>query len=83
MFAPLPVATVDQLATVLEPHQHQRGAVVMSEGEIGDRFYLIVAGRARVSQDGKPLRYLERDDRFGEIARAAHELAEERLAAAS
>src|SRR5262249_3362107 len=39
MFAPLPVATVDQLATVLEPHEYRPGEVVMREGAIGDRFH--------------------------------------------
>jgi hypothetical protein len=68
MFAPLPVATVDQLATVLEPHEYRSGEVVMREGAIGDRFHLIVAGRAHVTQDGKSLRNLERGDCFGEIA---------------
>jgi hypothetical protein len=68
MFAPLPVATVDQLATVLEPHEYQPGEAVMSEGEIGDRFHLILAGRADVTQEGQSLRHLERGDCFGEIA---------------
>ena len=68
MFAPLPVATVDQLATVLEPHEYRPGEVVMREGAIGDRFHLILAGRADVTQDGKSLRNLERGDCFGEIA---------------
>ena len=40
----------------------------MREGAIGDRFHLILAGRADVTQDGKSLRNLERGDCFGEIA---------------
>lgn len=68
MFAPLPVATVDQLATVLEHREFQPGETVMREGEVGDRFYIVVSGRARVTVDGKTVRYLEHGDCFGEIA---------------
>jgi hypothetical protein len=121
MFAPLPVATVDQLATVLERHEYQPDETVMREGDHGDRFHIIVGGRAHVTARAKSVRYLERGDCFGEIAllrdvpraatvtaaeplhtvalaradflaavtgdrisaRAAHDLADERLAATS
>jgi hypothetical protein len=68
MFAPLPVATIDQLATVLERHEHQPGETVIREGDRGDRFYIIVRGRAHVTARGKSVRYLEPGDCFGEIA---------------
>jgi hypothetical protein len=68
MFAPLPVATVDQLATVLEHHAYQPGETVMREGDRGDRFYIVVSGRAHVTVRGKSVRYLEQGDCFGEIA---------------
>jgi CRP-like cAMP-binding protein len=68
MFAPLPVATIDQLATVLERHEYQPGERVIREGDRGDRFHIIVRGRAHVTLRGKSVRYLERGDCFGEIA---------------
>jgi hypothetical protein len=121
MFAPLSVATIDQLATVLEHEEYQPGETVMREGERGDRFYIVVSGRAHVTARGKSVRYLDPGDCFGEIAllrdvprtatvtaagplhtvalaradflaavtgdrispRAAHDLADERLAATS
>lgn len=68
MFAPLPVATVDQLATVLQRHEFQPGDAVMREGTRGDRFHLIVGGRAHVTVGARSVRYLQRGDCFGEIA---------------
>jgi predicted MFS family arabinose efflux permease len=68
MFAPLPVATIDQLATVLERDEYQPGDTVIREGDHGDRFYIIVQGRAHITVRGKSVRYLELGDCFGEIA---------------
>lgn len=68
MFAPLPVASVDQLATVLERHEFVAGEAVMREGDPGDRFHIIVDGRAHVTVSGRSVRYLGPGDCFGEIA---------------
>jgi cyclic nucleotide-binding protein/MFS transporter len=68
MFAPLPLAVTDLLAAEAEPRQFPAGAVVMREGEIGDRFYLITDGAAAVSVRGEPKPSLRRGDGFGEIA---------------
>ena len=68
MFAPLPLAVTDLLAAEAEPRQFPAGAVVMREGEIGDRFYLITGGAAVVSVRGEPKPSLGRGDGFGEIA---------------
>jgi predicted MFS family arabinose efflux permease len=67
-FAPLPVATVDQLATVLERREYRPGEAVMREGDHGDRFHVIIDGRAHVTVRGRSVRYLQRGDCFGEIA---------------
>jgi CRP-like cAMP-binding protein len=68
MFAPLPLAVTDLLAAEAEPRQFPAGAVVMREGEPGDRFYLITDGAAAVSVHGAPKPSLGRGDCFGEIA---------------
>ena len=45
------------------------GAVVIREGDPGDRFYVLEAGAMRVTRGGRPLRDLEAiGDGFGEIA---------------
>jgi hypothetical protein len=68
MFAPLPLAMIELLATDLQPHEFQAGAAVVSEGEIGELFHLIVAGSAAVSVQGEPRTSLGPGDCFGEIA---------------
>src|SRR5215469_6756168 len=68
MFAPLPLAVTDLLASEIEPRQFPAGAVVMREGEAGDHFHLIVDGAAAVSVHGAPRPSLRRGDCFGEIA---------------
>jgi predicted MFS family arabinose efflux permease len=68
MFAPLPLAVTELLATEIEPRQFPAGAVVTREGEPGDHFYLIVDGAAAVSVRGAPKPTLQRGDCFGEIA---------------
>ena len=68
MFAPLPLAVIEFLATDLQPHEFPAGTVAVREGEVGELFYLIVAGSAAVSVRGKPRPPLTPGDCFGKIA---------------
>jgi MFS family permease len=68
MFAPLPLAVTELLASEVEPRQFPAGTVVTREGEAGDHFHLIVDGSAAVSVRGVPKPSLRRGDCFGEIA---------------
>jgi len=68
MFAALPLAVIELLATDLKPHDFAPGTVAVREGEPGDLFYLIVAGSATVNVGGKPGPSLGAGDCFGEIA---------------
>ena len=68
IFAPLSLATVELLATELASERFDAGEVVMAEGEVGDRFHLIVEGTAAVSVDGVVRTTLGPGDGFGEIA---------------
>ena len=54
MFAPLPLAAIELLATDLKPHDFAPGTAAIREGEAGDLFYLIVAGSATVNVGGSP-----------------------------
>ena len=67
-FGPLPFATVEHLASVLRPATYEPGDVIIREGDPGERFYLIAAGRARVSSGGRQLSEMGAGDSFGEIA---------------
>jgi MFS family permease len=68
IFAPLPEATLEQLAAKLIPVRAAVGDEIVSQGDAGDRFYVIGEGTVDVSEDGRPLGVLGPGDSFGEIA---------------
>jgi MFS family permease len=68
IFAPLPEATVEQLAESLEEVQVAAGEEVVRQGDPGDRFYLVQQGTLGVSVDGRPAQELGAGESFGEIA---------------
>jgi hypothetical protein len=68
MFAPLAPPTIERLAAHLEPVTLDAGRQIIVEGEAGDRFYVIDAGRAVVSIGGRRARELGPGDGFGEIS---------------
>ena len=68
MFAPLRADQLERLAAELEPVTAHAGQAIIREGEPGDRFYIIAAGRCDVSAGGRPIRVMQPGDSFGEIA---------------
>ncbi|TMD62874.1 MAG: cyclic nucleotide-binding domain-containing protein [Chloroflexi bacterium] len=68
MFQPLPLTVVEQIAGSLEPMAFQPQQAVCTEGEPGDRFFIIDTGHAEVERSGAVLRHLAAGDSFGEIA---------------
>jgi MFS family permease len=67
LFAPLAPATQESLARRLVQVDVPAGAVVVSEGDVSDRFYVISAGEVQVTQDGAVLRSEAAGEFFGEI----------------
>jgi len=68
VFAPLPLATAEGLARRAVHLDVPAGAVVIEQGEPGDRFYLIDDGAVEVLQDGVLRRQQGPGESFGEIA---------------
>jgi cyclic nucleotide-binding protein/MFS transporter len=68
LFAVLPAPVIEGVAGELEEVRLPRGRVVIREGDVGDRFYLIEIGEVEVSVAGEPLRRLGPGAGFGEIA---------------
>jgi hypothetical protein len=68
IFAPLDLPTLERLARALIPIEAPAGEVVISQGDAGDRYYVIAAGELVVSVDGAPVRTLSAGEGFGEIA---------------
>jgi hypothetical protein len=68
IFAPLPLVTVEHLASRIQEERFEPGGVVIREGEPGHVFYMIMEGQAVASADGHVLRTMGPGDGFGEIA---------------
>jgi hypothetical protein len=68
LFAALGPREVELLAQRLLPLHAAAGDVVVAEGDVGDRFYVVESGEADVTHEGRPLRSLAAGDYFGEIA---------------
>jgi MFS family permease len=68
IFAPLPDATLEQLAARLSCVRVPAGSVVFSQGDAGDRFYVVAHGTVEVAVDGAPAGALGPGGSFGEIA---------------
>ncbi|WP_151082754.1 MFS transporter [Nocardioides cynanchi] len=67
LFAPLSPATRESLARRLVQVDVAPGTVVVAEGEVSDRFYVIGSGEVQVTQAGTLLRTETDGDFFGEI----------------
>jgi MFS family permease len=68
LFGMLSPPVLEGLARSLAPVRFAAGEVVVREGAVGDRFYLIAHGRVSVSARGRGLATLGPGDGFGEIA---------------
>jgi MFS family permease len=68
IFSPLPGASLEHLAGRLVPLRLEPGAVIVREGDPGDRFYIVAEGTVEVSSEGFPLSELSAGGYFGEIA---------------
>ncbi len=68
MFALLPAVQLETLASALEPLHVAAGVDVITEGDEGDRFYVIADGEVDVIARGTQVATLGRGHGFGEIA---------------
>jgi MFS family permease len=68
MFAPLPIARLEELAMRATHVRRPAGETIIREGEVGDRFYVIAAGEVDVTEEGRFRRTEPAGDCFGEIA---------------
>jgi MFS family permease len=69
MFAVLPQPQLEQVAAAVEPLPVVgAGSTVVTEGERGDRYFVIVSGTAEVTRAGRRVARLGPGQGFGEIA---------------
>lgn len=67
LFRPLAPQVLERIAHMLIPVSVASGGVVVAEGGVSDRFYVIESGEVEVTKDGRPLRIEKAGDVFGEI----------------
>ena len=67
-FTSLPGQALERLAAALIPVTARAGTQIITQGHLGDRFYIIASGVVQVSVDGAPVRTMEAGESFGEIA---------------
>jgi MFS family permease len=67
-FAPLPRVDLELIAGQLDREVAPAGTEVIRQGEVGDRFYVVDAGRFEVEVDGRRIASVDEGDFFGEIA---------------
>ncbi|MDP9302253.1 MAG: MFS transporter [Actinomycetota bacterium] len=67
-FAPLPAPALEGVMANMLPMQVGSGEVLIREGDVGDRFYVIVEGEVEVTSGGRHLRNLGPGAYVGEIA---------------
>jgi MFS family permease len=68
IFAPLPVDTLEGVTHALVEVEAAPGEEVTTQGDHGDRFYVIDRGEVEVTEDGAFKRNLRDGECFGEIA---------------
>ena len=68
LFSPLPPTTLERLAAHLSSVTARAGTEFVREGDAGDLFYVVAAGRIEVSREGRRVGELGPGDYFGEIA---------------
>jgi hypothetical protein len=68
MFAPLPLATIENVSRHVDEIEVHAGEMVIREGELGDRFYVVADGLLEVSCERGAYPPVGAGDGFGEIA---------------
>ncbi len=56
------------LSKLMKKERFTPNSIIVQEGTIGDRFFLINKGRVRIYRDNKTIRELEKGNYFGEIS---------------
>lgn len=68
IFAPLPPATLEHLASAMQHMAFESGTTIFRQGDEGDRFYVVERGEVEISVDGGEPKVEGRGGYFGEIA---------------
>ena len=68
IFRNLPMSKYEKLTKKIGIENYEKGKIIISEGETGDKFYIVKKGKVDISVNGKYLRTLNEKEYFGERA---------------
>lgn len=68
LFGALASADLDRIARSLRETRAAKGTIIFRQGELGNRFYVIISGSVGVVKDGRPIAKLTEGEFFGETA---------------
>jgi len=68
LFGELDAAALSEVVAVMAPVEKKRGENIITEGEFGDRFYVLTEGTVGVIIDEEEKKILTEGDNFGELA---------------
>lgn len=68
LFSDLPIRDLAEVLRDAEQHWYRPGDAIITQGEIGDRFYVLLDGHVLIERDGEVLAELGTGDFFGETA---------------
>jgi len=68
LFSQIPGEELAQIAEVVREVNFAKGEVIISQGDIGDRLYLIIDGKVKVMVDGRQVAELGERECFGEMS---------------
>ena len=68
LFAALPAPIVERLAAAARTRVVAPGEAIVTEGELGDDYYLIISGDVEITMGASKIRTMSAGESFGEIA---------------
>jgi len=68
LFSELPIEKAREFLTLVKVERFQAGDIVIKKGTVGDRFFMIVNGRANILRDGEVLKTYSNNDYIGETS---------------
>ncbi len=68
LFSGLPIEKAREFLTLVKVERFKQGDLIIRKNTVGDRFFMIVSGRARVERDGNVIKAYSNNDYIGETS---------------
>ncbi len=68
LFSGLPIEKAREFLTLVRVEHFKAGETIIHRDTVGDRFFMIVSGRAKVEKDGQEIKFYSNNDYIGETS---------------